>query len=423
MDSSTLEEDLKNTKTAYVLYMCYLVSFFLHIPARLSFLGALRVDLLLIALILFLVSKTKLNMKAQSKIPKLILILLGYAILVLPFTTWPGTVLGRGIPDFIKAVIFFFFTYKLILNEDRLKKIVYLFMFCNTFRVLEPLFLHVTQGYWGSRTTMGWEYVDRLSGAPSDIVNANGLAFIIASIIPFYHYLFCAKGFLYKLMYWALLPLLLYTMTLTLSRSGLLAVVIIYGVVFLKSQQKAILAVLAIGGVVGFLAILNDVQRDRYLSIVDSDHTQSGASAEGRVSGWSRDFEVAMVKPVFGHGLGTSAEANWNFAGETHKSHNLWTEVLQELGFVGLFIWTFYVLEIYRGFRATNYAIKDNPNASAFIKSCLPAMQVWLMMNFLFSFASYGLTSYEWYLFGAFSVVIQRLVTLPSASDDEVTSA
>jgi hypothetical protein len=31
------------------------------------------------------------------------------------------------------------------------------------------------------------------------------------------------------------------------------------------------------------------------------------------------------------------------------------------------------------------------------------------MMNFLFSFASYGLSSYEWYLLGGFSVAMQKL--------------
>jgi hypothetical protein len=38
-------------------------------------------------------------------------------------------------------------------------------------------------------------------------------------------------------------------------------------------------------------------------------------------------------------------------------------------------------------------------------------MQVWLAMNIVFSFASYGLSSYEWYLFGGLSVVLQQLAS------------
>ncbi|RYG18907.1 MAG: hypothetical protein EOO07_07930 [Chitinophagaceae bacterium] len=412
MKTLIADNDLKATQTAFTLYMCYLVSFFIHIPSRIPVLGLLRIDLILVLFIFVLISGKKLHQQTTSPIPKLLFILLVYSILVIPFASWPGSVISKGIPEFIKAIIFFFFTYKLVLNEERLKKIIYLFILCNTFRVVEPLYLHITQGYWGSVTSFGWDQVGRLAGAPKDVINANGLAFVIASILPFYHYIFGSKGFLSKLVYWSVLPILLYTMSLTLSRSGILAVVIIYGVIFLKSKRKLIFAALAVVGVIGFLSILDDVQRDRYLSIVDGD-TKSSSSAEGRVSGWSRDFEVAMVKPIFGHGLGTSAEANWNIAGETHRSHNLWTEVLQELGFCGLIIWALYVKAIYQGFRVTNEAVKTATDTSPFIKSCLPAMQVWLMMNFLFSFASYGLSSYEWYLFGAFSAVLQRIVHQP----------
>jgi len=41
----------------------------------------------------------------------------------------------------------------------------------------------------------------------------------------------------------------------------------------------------------------------------------------------------------------------------------------------------------------------------------LDATQVWLILNLVFSLASYGLNSYEWYLLGAFSVVMRRLVS------------
>ena len=45
-------------------------------------------------------------------------------------------------------------------------------------------------------------------------------------------------------------------------------------------------------------------------------------------------------------------------------------------------------------------------------------MQIWLIMNFLFSFASYGLSSYEWYLFAGFSVVMQRLAERNSVGEN-----
>lgn len=402
------DKDLKATRLAFFLFMLYMVSFFIRLPARLSILGAVRFDMLLVAAIFILILLSKYKSKDPSSISRYIIYIFVWSILTLPFASWPGTVLGSGVPDLIKATIFFYFTFKLVLNEKRLKIAVYVFLFCNTFRVLEPLILNQLYDYWGSKTSFGWDQVNRLSGGPYDVINANGLAFVIACILPFYHYLFGGGNFRRKLVYWILAPVLLYTMTLTLSRSGLLAVGIIYGVIFLKSKKKLILASLGMAVIIVGFSTLNEVQRDRYLSIFSSD-AKSSSSAEGRLSGLERDLGVALIKPVSGHGLGTSREANWNFAGSDQPSHNLWLEVFQELGLVGLVIFFLYTKEIYTRFKQTHKTINTSAEASAFMRSCLIAMQVWLVMNILFSFASYGLTSYEWYLFGGFSAVIARM--------------
>lgn len=401
-------QDVKATKVAFALFLLYIISFFLRLPARISVLGALRLDLLLVVCIFALIIGAKLQNQKEQKIAKYLKIMFVYAIISLPFVVWPGSVISRGIPEFIKAVIFFFFTYSLVLNEHRLKIVVYTFLLANTYRIIEPLYLNITQDYWGSRTSFGWGSVNRLSGSPYDVVNANGLAFLIATVLPFYHYLFGSRNIFRKLVYWSLLPVLLYTMSLTLSRSGLLAVAIIYGVIFLKSKRKLILSIAGIFSVIVFFSSLNPVQQDRYLSIFSED-TKSSKTAEGRMTGLIEDLKVGMNKPIFGHGLGTSREANWNIAGRDQISHNLWLQIFQELGIVGLIIFILYAKEIYTGFLVTNRSVNNDSNASPFLKRCLPAMQVWLAMNFLFSFASYGLSSYEWYLFGGFSAVLTRL--------------
>lgn len=410
MPTIALDKQLADTKTAFALYMVFMVSFFLRIPNRLPIFGILRLDLLLVVFIFLTIVKLKTDHDAEAKIEKYIKMLFICAVVSLPFVTWPGTAIGQGIPNLIKATIFFFFTYKLVLNEHRLKIMVYLFLCVNTYRILEPLMLHLTTGYWGSRTTYGWDQVDRLSGGPYDIIGPNGLAFVIATVIPFYHYLFGTRSFKFKLVYWALLPPFLITMALTLSRSGILAIAIIYAVVFVKSKMKFTLVVLGIAGGLAFFSSLNEVQQDRYLSIFSSD-TKSSKSAEGRTASWANYYEVGMRKPIFGHGLGTSKEANYHFAGWAQPAHNLWLEIFQELGIVGLIIFILYAKEIYKGFKITNAKVRENTDASIFMQRCVPAMQVWLAMNILFSFASYGLVSYEWYLFGGFSAALARLST------------
>lgn len=399
---------------AFYLFILYLASFFLRLPARLPVLGLIRMDMLIVLALFALTMGIKLT--DRSGVSKWLGALIICAVVSLPFSTWPGSVLSKGLPSLVKAVIFFYFTYKIVDTEARLKIVVGAFLLFNTFRVLEPLYMNIAYGYWGSKTSFGWEAVQRLAGSPYDVINSNGLAFVIASILPFYHYLLGSTGWKGKAVYLALLVPFMYTMSLTLSRSGLVAIAMIYGVVFLQSRYKFGLAAAGVLGIAVFFASLNEVQRDRYLSIVDDD-AKSAETAQGRFSGWQTDIGVAMHAPIFGHGVGTSGEANWNFAGSGTKSHNLWLEVLQELGVVGFVIFVGYVISILKEFAATkiNMASSANTN-SEFLKNCLKAMNTWMYMNLLFSLASYGLTSYEWYLFGAFSVILTRLSNKNRAS-------
>lgn len=401
---SALEE--KKTRAAFGFYLLFLVSFFIHLPARLTVLGIIRFDLLLVMTILFLIQASGVKpLGKKDQASKYLMALFLYAIAVIPFARWPGTVLNSGIELFIKAAIFYFFTLKLVRTEKRLLIFIWVYIACNTFRILEPLYLNITTGYWGSATSLGWEKADRLSGSPYDIINSNGLAFVIASVLPFYHYLWGNGTKKQRLSYALLLPVLLYTMSLTLSRSGLLAVMIIYGSILLKSRRKGILLILAVVGVSVFLASLNPIQRDRYLSIIDFS-AQSGASAEGRLEGVVEDFAVAMQRPLFGHGLGTSMEANYHARGIAQPSHNLWAETMQELGIFGLILLILYIKAVVENFAKANKYLRSSLSHKDFLVRCVMAMQVWMYMNLLFSLASYGLKSYEWYLFGGLSVVI-----------------
>jgi hypothetical protein len=61
--------------------------------------------------------------------------------------------------------------------------------------------------------------------------------------------------------------------------------------------------------------------------------------------------------------------------------------------------------------------------AGSFVPRLIDAMQVWLIMNLVFSFASYGLSSYEWYLFGGLSVVLQRLAESGAKTEQDKAPA
>jgi len=375
-------------------------------------LGAIRFDLVL-AGVLFLITFALISQKgekdfAANDTEKYLTILILYAIFTIPFVQWPGSVIRFGIEVFIKAVVFYYFTVTFVNSEKKLKILIFVFMACQSFRVIEPLYLHITEGYWGSAASMaGWERLDRLSGAPHDIVNPNGLAYIIVSVIPFYYFL-SSISWKTKVLCLITLPILIYTLILTASRSGMLALFMIVLGFFVKSKKKLLFSVFVLVSTFVVIAYLGPDQLDRYASIYD-DSAANAATAQGRLEGIKSNLIVALRRPVFGHGLGTSREANYNIAGDTHVAHNLYVEVAQELGYVGLIIFLFFIKSIITNFLMTKKIFQQNLIENIFLTKILDAMQVWLAMNILFSFASYGLSGYAWYLFAGFSVVLVRL--------------
>src|SRR5690606_18562712 len=99
--------------------------------------------------------------------------------------------------------------------------------------------------------------------------------------------------------------------------------------------------------VIGAFSVMTPIQKDRYLSLIDSD-TAGGASADGRIAGMIGEFKLGLQRPVVGHGLGTTSEAKFHTWGATKASHNLYGEVLIELGLIGLVIFLRFLYQIGR---------------------------------------------------------------------------
>jgi len=265
--------------------------------------------------------------------------------------------------------------------------------------------------------------MDRLSGAPYDTINPNGLAFVVLTVLPFLHYL-SALSTLTRVAYFAVLPVGLYALTLTGSRSGALGLAIVAISVWVKSQRKVLLLLLIVLGTAVALPYVSADLRDRYWSIVSRD-TRNAATAQSRIDSVFSDLRVAMRRPLLGHGLGTSREANANFGGRDLPSHNLYTEVAQELGVVGLGLFVPLIVSIALSLRGTLSRLKQAGGRATLLRSLAHALEVWLVMNVLFSLASYGLSSYEWYFLAGLSDVVGRFTPLlePVRLDGTATQA
>ncbi len=407
---------------SYWLYLLFVISYFVHLTSRIPELAQIRFDFALMALTLFFLvleghrlSPNNGHCLATSRLLRFIL----FVLVTIPFVEWPGSVIRSNLAEYAKVVMFYFFTVSIIKTETRLKGFLSVFVACQVFRILEPTYLHVTTGYWGSGASyLGYDssfmILQRLSGAPDDVVNPNQFAAVINTTLPFLYYLGIKNGRFWRLLILPLFPISLYAEVLTGSRSGILSLFVLLVTVCILSQHK--LRAVAIAGVL-LLPISLFVAKhmspdlaDRYLSIIDRD-TPHGGGVDGRLRGLSRGISVAFSRPLFGYGLGTSMEFDSNIlhAKSAQKPHNLYIETLLEVGFVGFIFFAMYLhaicLNLIQARRSLNSVGKGHP----WLSNLVLATQAWVIMYLFYSLSVFGLTSWEWYLFGGISTVCLRL--------------
>lgn len=402
-------------RLTFALYIAFLVEFFLHLSVRIPGLGLLRPTLLLVFLnIVALASQYPvLSRRAHGRVFKALLIVIGYILLTIPIVQYPGSVVRVNFQIFFKAAVFFFFTAYAVDTPRRLQIALGVFIGLQVFRVLEPLFLNLTMGYWGDRTHLGGsEFANRLSGAPSDVINPNELGFVIVTVIPYLHYLLLPRGWLGRTLYLLILPALLYALILTMSRGAFLALLVVGVMIFRESRYKLpMIGVFLMILVVGWMN-LNPVQKDRYLSLVGMSDSGAERTSEGRILGMIDEFQLGLRRPIVGHGLGTTPEAKYHVTGRSQASHSLYAQLLIELGLVGGAIFMHFLYRIHRSLRELGAALKARGGGSGYAARLNNALTAVFFMYAVYSINYWGLSNYYWYLFGGLVFSFDRIVRI-----------
>lgn len=401
---------------AFYFFCAFIVSYFTRITARVGFLGTIHFDLILAAL-----TATAIAFSAQrhrggpppkmDPVARQLWILLAYIFVTIPFVEWPGSVI-HNLEGYAKSLCFFFFVVATVDTTRKLRILITVYAATQVFRVLEPLEMHLRSGYWGSFTSLGnWEYMDRLAGSPYDIINPNGLGFVIIMTLPLAYLILKPDTTARRILFAGLAAAMCYALVLSASRSGFLGLVFLAVLSIWRSKHRA--AYLAAGIVVALISVglMNDLQRERYVSIF-SHSAKGGATAELRITGLIGDFKVSLRRPLFGHGLGTSLEANANFRGEALPSHNLYTEVAEELGYIGLVLLLMLIWSFLRACATAQRLLSAAPLTEPrlrFLHDVAGTLVIVVAVDLFFSFAAFGFSEPYWYFFGGLSVVTARL--------------
>ena len=404
---------------SYGLYLLLIVSYFLHLTARFPWLGVIRFDLVLIGLV-FVFSFMERNQEADrlDHSTKSLWKIIIYIFVTIPFVMWPGSVLRIGLGNYLKVVIFYFFTVSIIRTEGRLKTFIFVFLACTISRFLEPAYCHVfwPWGYWGSGS---YSMVDgklemllRLSGAPADVINPNQLAWLVVSTIPFLYYMGWQRKLYLKILSAVVASIGVYVLMLTGSRGGLISLIVtVIAILFYgekKFKRATIGLIILIPVAILIAGKLSQDLSTRYLSTYEGGIAGSD-TARGRIHGLKVGIGTLGARVLVGHGLGTSLETNANLSGSAQTTHNLYLETTQELGLIGLSLFLMYVRGIWRNLRDAKSMVMDSTPGNHWLIALTKAVQVWMFMDLIYSISCFGLSSWEWYLFGGISVALLRV--------------
>lgn len=409
----------------------FVVFTFLNLPYQIKVFGLIRPTVLATVLFFILilangdVMKERFNLRSAKWLGVLVL----WVALTIPLVRYPGSVINKNFEGFAKWALFFPLIVAFVDSERRLRILVYAFVVCMVIRSLDPLYLHYAHGYWGSRAywNSSGHFMLRLSGAPWDTEGPNGLAEVCAVTFLFLHnWAFCpGTTKKRKIVYALLVPPIVWSLILTGSRSGLLALGFNVLLIIWYSKRRALgLAAVFLAALI-IVPHLSGIQKDRFLSIVDT-HTKNASTAAGRIQGLEQNIALWRRRPLFGYGLGTSFEASFNYQDATHMAHDIYTQTLIEVGLGGFIIMMGYMLSVYQTAFRMLKAMKGYKATwpDGHILLWLPrTLLIWAGMNFFFDLASYGLSSYEWYFMGGLTAVCARLLEARIASGTDNTAA
>lgn len=249
------------------------------------------------------------------------------------------------ISDYLKFVIFYFMVILSIRNEKDFQFVLLAF--------LGVMFLYVGKSAWEFfvHDRYVWRMgIRRMTGIDVTYGDPNAFAASICYSLPFVWAMIRSKlenAWLRRGL-WAYGGLAVVAIVYTGSRSGMVTF-ILFLLLLLMGTSRKMLGTLLIGlaVLVGWDYVPQDLQ-GRFLSVVSSDYEVGGAvtSAEGRTEGFKQGIKLFKNSPVFGIGP-ANFPLGWP-EGRGHNAHNVYGQLLGELGLVGAICFGLLLLFMYR---------------------------------------------------------------------------
>ena len=311
-----------------------------------------------------------------------------------------GVGVNLTIDNWFKVAVFFILVISSVRTEADLKCLIIMFIVS-----MGLYMLHSLREFLDGRHEfrMG---VARMIGVDVTMNNPNAFSStILYALILVYP--------LWRLAYkklWCLVLLLSYMgisilcIILTGSRQGFVGLCLLALIIVIVSKRRliALLALIMIAPVI-WLSLRADLQ-NRFMTLYDASYGPMNAqrSAESRLQGLYDGVKIWEQYPITGCGPGCFGLAR----GNDIQAHNLYGQVLGEVGITGAFAFGMVLWAFYSNARDTRLLCRDFQDLnSCFAKWVVDSVTVTIILMLILGYGGHSLYRYTWLWYGAFSSV------------------
>lgn len=202
-----------------------------------------------------------------------------------------------------------------------------------------------------------------IGGAVSSTYDANETAALFVMVLP-YALLFSSGAGKFRWVARAAVPLLLAALLKTESRGGIVALGVLFIVVFATGDRRRRVqcVVLAAVAVAVFAMLPHGDLVQRFSDLFGTGTDYNFDARDGRLQIWKRGLGLMLEHPLFGVGVGTYEIANGITSGSWLTAHNAYIEIGVELGIAGFV--TFVAMILYAVSAAWRTAHRPWPSVS-----------------------------------------------------------
>lgn len=300
---------------------------------------------------------------------------------------------------FIKVLLLYVMIFVAIESKRDLKIFIWSFVIMFAYIAYEPSFSYLT-GTNANQQMYGDVYVAHigiLSGHVALANNMNQMIPIALFLIP------TVRNKKFRIL--AIIPLLIFFIALiaSASRGGVIGFLALGATLVYFSKHRVRNAVIV--GLL-FVALLGLSQTFKSTS----GRIHSGA-VEARLIGLAHGIEMLRLKGhILGVGPGCFSLARGKYFGYTMDSHNIYGQLIGELGIPGTIAWILFVTQIFRNLIEAKKRLKTLSMENDFLYKVAMGIQISLIVRLFISLASHGLYYFYWFVMAALSIVILKVV-------------